>query len=63
MKITPIVTNFAKNYRSPIYKSLLENAGDATMHNSLNPLPYFPYMHSPAQGKNWGQQLSPICRQ
>ena len=48
MKIRPIVTNCTKNYRSPIYKSLLENAGDATMHNSLNPLPYFPHMHSPA---------------
>ena len=49
-----VVTNCAKNYASPIFQSVLENAGDATMHNSLNPLPYFPYMHYPGQGKNWG---------
>ena len=24
------------------------------VHNSLNPLPYFPYMYYPGQGKNWG---------
>ena len=46
--------NCAKSYASPIFQSVLENAGDATMHNSLNPLPYFPYLHYPAQGKNWG---------
>ena len=34
-----VVTNCAKNYASPIYQSLPENGGDATMHNSLNPLP------------------------
>ena len=32
-------TNCAKSYASPIFQSVLENAGDATMHNSLNPLP------------------------
>ena len=54
MKIMLVVTNCAKNYASPIYQSLPENGGDATMHNSLNPLPYFPYMYYPGQGKNWG---------
>ena len=49
-----LATNCAKNYASSIFQSVLENAGDATMHNSLNPLPYFPYMHYPGHGKNWG---------
>ena len=49
-----VVTNCAKNYASPIYQSLPENGGDATMHNSLNSLPNFPYMYYPGQGKNWG---------
>ena len=43
-----------ENYASPIFQSVLENAGDTMMHNSLNPLPYFPYMYYPGQGKNWG---------
>ena len=55
MKIMLVVTNCAKNYASPIFQSVLENAGDATMHNSLNPPPYFPYMHYPGQDKNWGK--------
>ena len=54
MKIMLVVINCAKNYASPMYQSLQENGGDATMHNSLNPLPYVPYMHYPGQGKNWG---------
>ena len=54
MKIMLLVTNCAKNYANPIYQSPPENGGDATMHNSLNPLPYLPYMHYPGQGKNWG---------
>ena len=29
-----VVTNCAKNYASPIFQSVLKNAGDATMHNS-----------------------------
>ena len=45
---------FSKNFASPIYQSLPENGGDAKMHNSLNPLPNFPYMYYPGQGKNWG---------
>ena len=49
-----VVTNCAISYASPIFQSLLEIAGDAKTHNSLNPLPYFPYMHYPGQGKNWG---------
>ena len=36
-----VVTNCAKNYATPIYQSLLQNAGDATRHNSLTPLLYF----------------------
>ena len=36
------------------FKAYCKKAGDDTMHNSLNPLPYFPYMHYPGQGKNWG---------
>ena len=36
-EIMLVVTNCAKNYASPIYQSLPENGGDATMHNSLNP--------------------------
>ena len=39
MKIMLVVTNCAKNYASLIYQSLPENSGDATMQNSLNPLP------------------------
>ena len=39
MKIMLVVTKCAKNYASPIYQSLPENRGDATMHNFLNPLP------------------------
>ena len=54
VKIMLVVTNCAKNYASLIYQSLPENGGDATMHNSLNPLPYLPYVHYPGQGKNWG---------
>ena len=54
MKIMFVVTNCAKNSASPIYQSLPGNGGDATMHNSLNPLPYLPYMHYPGWGKNWG---------
>ena len=54
MKIMLVLTNCAKNYASPIFQSVLENAGDATMHNSLNTLPYFLYMHCPGQGKNRG---------
>ena len=54
MKIMLVVTNCAISYASPIYQSLLEIAGDAKTHNSLNPLPYFPYMHYPGHGKNWG---------
>ena len=37
MKIMLVVTNCAKNYASPIYQSLPENGGDATL----------PYMHYP----------------
>ena len=36
-----VLTNCAKNYASPIFQRVLEKAGDATMHDSLNPLPYF----------------------
>ena len=54
MKIMLVVTNCAISYASPIFQSLLEIAGDAKTHNSLNPLPYFPYMHYPGQGKNLG---------
>ena len=53
MKIMLVVTNCAISYASPIFQSLLEIVGDATMHNSLNPLPYFPYMYYPGPGKNW----------
>ena len=49
-----VVTKCAKNYPSAIYQSLPENGSDATMHNSLNLLPYLPYMHYPGQGKTWG---------
>ena len=38
-----VVTNCAKSYASSIFQSVPENGGDATMHNSLNPLPYLPY--------------------
>ena len=31
-KIILVVTNCAKNYASPIFQSLLENADDTTMH-------------------------------
>ena len=48
-EIMLVVTNCAKNYASPIYQSLPENGVDATMHNSLNPLPYLLYMHYPGQ--------------
>ena len=58
-----VVTNCAISYASPIFQSLLEIAVDATMHNSLNPLPYFPYMHYPGQGKNWGLLKSLSCLQ
>ena len=46
VKIMLVVTNCAKNYASLIYQSLPENAGDATMHNSLNPLPHFPCIYA-----------------
>ena len=54
-----VVTNCTKHYATPIYQSLLQNAGDATRHDSLLKLPYsisqhtrlIPYMHYPAQAK------------
>ena len=52
MKIMLVMTNCAKTYGSPIYQSLLENAGDATRHNSVT---LFPQMHYPAQGKTGGK--------
>ena len=54
-KIILVVTNCAKNYASPIFQSLLENAGDATI--SIIPWIPFPISHIcnyPGQGKNGG---------
>ena len=52
MKIMLVMTNCAKNYGSPIYQSLLENAGDATRNKFYT---LFPQMHYPAQGKTGGK--------
>ena len=40
-----VVTNCEKHYASPIYQSLMQNAGDATRHNFFNTLTLFHNIH------------------